>query len=70
MEEVAERLHDPGVVENIKYELTSTPRARISSCICSRRWPSRPSSGREAPWSCKHFMPQYGGTPGTRSGSG
>jgi hypothetical protein len=25
----------------IQYELTSTPRAHISSCICSRRWPSR-----------------------------
>jgi hypothetical protein len=29
-------------------ELTSTPRARISSCICSRRWPNQPSLGREA----------------------
>jgi hypothetical protein len=27
------------------------PRARVSSCICSRRWPSRPSLEREAPWS-------------------
>ena len=53
-----------------QYELTSTPRARVSSCICSRRWPSRPSLGREAPWSCKLYMPQYRGTPGPRSGSG
>jgi hypothetical protein len=53
-----------------QYELTSTPRALVSSCICSRRWPSRPSLGREAPWSCKLYMPQYGGTPGPRSGSG
>ena len=52
-----------------QYELTSTPRAPVSSCICSRRWPSRPSLGREAPWSCKLYMPQYRGTPGPRSGS-
>jgi hypothetical protein len=26
--------------------------------------------GREAPWSCKLYMPQYRGTPGPRSGSG
>ena len=32
-----------------KYELTSTPSDCVSSCICSRRWPSRPSMGREAP---------------------
>jgi hypothetical protein len=53
-----------------QYELTSTPRARVSSCICSRRRPSWPSFGREAPWYCKLFMPQYRGTPGPRSGSG
>jgi hypothetical protein len=38
-----------------QYELTSTPGAHVSSCICSRRWPSRPSLGREAPWS--FYMP-------------
>jgi hypothetical protein len=26
--------------------------------------------GKEAPWSCKRYMPQYKGTPGPRSGSG
>jgi hypothetical protein len=31
-----------------QYELSSTPGARVSSCICIRRWPSRPSLGREA----------------------
>jgi hypothetical protein len=46
------------------------PKARVSSCICSRRWPSRASLGREAPWYFKHYMPQYRGTPGPRSGSG
>ena len=53
-----------------QYELTSTPRACVSSCICSRRWPSQPSLVREAPRSCKLYMPQYRGTPGQRSGSG
>jgi hypothetical protein len=52
-----------------QYELISTPRARVSSCICSRRWSSRPSMAGEAPWSCKFYMPQYRGTPGPRSGS-
>ena len=53
-----------------QYELTSTSRAHVSSCICSRRWPSRSSLGREAPGSCKLYMPQYRGTSGPRSGSG
>jgi hypothetical protein len=26
-----------------QYELSSTPGACVSSCICSRRWPSWPS---------------------------
>jgi hypothetical protein len=52
------------------YELTSNPRARVSSCICSRRWPSWPSLGREAPRSCELYKSQYRGTPGPRSGSG
>jgi hypothetical protein len=34
--------------EEQQYELTNTPRTRVSSCICSRRWPSRPSLGGEA----------------------
>jgi hypothetical protein len=52
-----------------QYELTSNPRGRVSSCIFSRRWPSRPSLGREASWFSKLYMPQYRGTPGPRSGS-
>jgi hypothetical protein len=46
------------------------PGARVSSCICIKRWPSRPSVEREAHWSCKLYLPQYRGTPGPRSGSG
>jgi hypothetical protein len=52
-----------------QYELTSTPRTHVSSCICSRRWPSWPSVEREAHWSSKLYMPQYSGKPGPRSGS-
>jgi hypothetical protein len=46
------------------------PGARVSSCICIRRWPSRPSAEKEAHWSCKLYMSQYRGPPGPRSGSG
>jgi hypothetical protein len=46
------------------------PRAHVPSCICIRRWPSRPSLEREAHWSCNLYMLQYRGTPGPRSGSG
>jgi hypothetical protein len=53
-----------------QYELTSTPKARVSSYIYSRKWPSPSSLGREAPRSCKLYMPQYRGTPGPRNGSG
>ena len=27
----------------------------------TRRWPSQPSLGEEAPWYCKLYMPQYRG---------
>jgi hypothetical protein len=46
------------------------PRALVSSCICMKRWPSRPSLEREAHWNCKLYMPQYRGMPGTKRGSG
>jgi hypothetical protein len=45
-----------------QYELTSTPRARVSSCICSRRGPRRPLLGREAHWSCILYAPVQGNT--------
>jgi hypothetical protein len=52
-----------------QYELSSTPRTPVSSCICSRRWPSRPSLGREAPWYCKLYMSQYRAMPRPRKGN-
>jgi hypothetical protein len=46
------------------------PGALDSSFICIKRWPNWSSLEREAHWSYKHFMSQYRGTPGPRSGSG
>jgi hypothetical protein len=46
------------------------PSFKDSSCICIKRWPSRPSLEREAHWTCKLYMPQYRGTSGSKSGSG
>jgi hypothetical protein len=33
--------------------LRKDPGALVSSCICIKRWPSRPSLQREAHWTCK-----------------
>ena len=46
------------------------PGALDSSCICIKRWPSRPSLEREARWTYKLYMPQYRGTPGPKNGNG
>jgi hypothetical protein len=46
------------------------PGALDSSCICIKRWPSRPSLEREAHWTRKLYMPQYRGMPGPKRGSG
>jgi hypothetical protein len=46
------------------------PRALDSSCICIKRWPSRPSLEREAHWTRNLYMPQFMGTPGPKSGNG
>jgi hypothetical protein len=56
--------------EEQQYELTSTPRARASSCICSRRWPSRPSLGREALGLVKIICPSTGECQGQEEGVG
>ena len=61
---------DEGVCNPIgekRYKVSSTPRACGSSCICSRRWPSQPSLGQKALWSCKLYM--YSRTPGLRRGT-
>jgi hypothetical protein len=46
------------------------PAVLDSSCICIKRWLSRPSLEREAYCTCKLYMPQYRGTPGPKSRSG
>ena len=71
LEKVPKELKGSATLEvEQQYELTSTPRAHVSSCVCSKRWPSRQSLGREAPWYCKIYMHQYRGMPEPRSGSG
>jgi hypothetical protein len=58
----------------MKYPHVGLPSSVFSSvsiaAYVARRWTSRPSLGREAPWSCKLYMPQYRGMAGPRSGSG
>jgi hypothetical protein len=46
--------------EEQQYELTSTPRTFVSSCICSRGWPSQPSMGGEALGLLKIICPSTG----------
>jgi hypothetical protein len=46
--------------EDQQYELTSTPQNCVSSCICSRGWPSRPSIGGEALGLVKIICPSTG----------
>jgi hypothetical protein len=54
----------------LKKKKKQYPRALDSSCICIKRWPSRPSLEREAHWTGKLYMPQYRGTPGPKNGNG
>jgi hypothetical protein len=53
-----------------QYELTSTARAHVSSCICSRRWPSQPSMGGEALGLGKIICPSTGECQGQEVGVG
>jgi hypothetical protein len=54
LEKIPKELKGSAILqENQQYELTSkppppTPQNSVSSCICSRGWPSRPSMGEEA----------------------
>jgi hypothetical protein len=52
------------------YKLTSTPRAHVSSCICSRKWPSQPSLGGEALGLAKIICPSIGKCQGQEAGVG
>jgi hypothetical protein len=55
-----------------QYELTSTPHPQncVSSCICSRGWPSRPSMGGEALGLLKIICPSTGDCQGQEAGVG
>jgi hypothetical protein len=53
-----------------QYELTSTPRACVSSCLCSRGWPSRPSIGGEVLRLEKILCPSIGEYQGQELGVG
>jgi hypothetical protein len=53
-----------------QYELTSTPRARVSSCICSRGWPSQPLLGGEALGLANFICPSTGERQGQEAGVG
>ena len=65
--------------EEQHYELTSSPKAYISSCICSREWPSWPSMAGEILGLAKIICPSTGecqgqetevGGLGSRAGGG
>jgi hypothetical protein len=56
--------------EEQQYELTSTPRACVSSCICSRRWPSWPSMGGGDLGLEKRICPSTGECQGQEVGVG
>jgi hypothetical protein len=53
-----------------QYELTSTPRACISTFICSREWPSQPSMGEEVLDLAKIICPTIGECQGQEAGVG
>jgi hypothetical protein len=56
--------------EEQQYELTSNPRAHVSSCICSRGWPSGPSMELEALGLSKIICPSTGQCQGQETGVG
>jgi hypothetical protein len=69
-----QRLPHPGIHTIInhqqQYELTSTPRAHVSSCICSRGWPVQPLLGGEALGFVKIICPSTGECRGQEAGVG
>ena len=57
LEKVTKELKGSATVwEDQQYELTSNPQNCVSSCVCSKGWPSRPSMGGEAPWSYEYHI--------------
>ena len=50
------------------YDLVSTPRTRVSSYICSRRWPGWPSLGGDALGLVKIICPSTGECQGQETG--
>jgi hypothetical protein len=48
------------LLEEQQYKLTSTPQSCVSSCICSRVWPSWPSMRGEALGLAKIICPSTG----------
>jgi hypothetical protein len=53
-----------------QYELSSTLRAHVSNCICSRRWPNRSSLGGEVLDLKKIICPSTGECQGQEVGVG
>jgi hypothetical protein len=56
--------------EEQQYELTSMPQTCVSSCICSRAWPSSPLMGGEALGLTKIICPSTGECQGQEAGVG
>jgi hypothetical protein len=70
LEKVPKELKGLATLKEEQYELTSTPRAHVSSCICSKGWPSSPSMGGEALGIAKIICPSTGECQGQEAGVG
>ena len=71
LEKVLKELKESETLEEEQqHELISTPRARVSSCIYSRGWPSWPSLGGEALGFAKIICPSTGEYQGQEGGVG
>jgi hypothetical protein len=58
------------LLEDQQYELTSAPQSCVSSCICIRGWPRRPSMGGEVLGIAKITCPSTGECQGQNEGVG
>ena len=71
LEKVPKELKRSAILqEKQQDELISTPIAHVSSCICSRRWPSWPSLGGKALGLDKIICPSSGECQGQEAGVG